>query len=135
VGFVSVTRYNRLAAREGSRLRADFARPFLLRNARLRAWSSRLPVEGSWRVDEGGWAELTLRCAACRRDERRLRSPHGGEDAPPDDASLSAALIEAEARAAGALLEGGCGHLAPLLEEDPVEIRELTALELLAGDP
>jgi hypothetical protein len=35
---------------------------------------------------------------------------------------------------AGAIKDSKCPHLAPLLGDDPPEVRDLTALELLAGE-
>jgi hypothetical protein len=113
----------------------------LARNARFRAWKGYgVPVEGGWRLgvpepmetpDEvfvGAWG--FIRCGLGCKPPR------------PEGLFLSVGeyvqgyryirgCVEAEER----ILRGyGCEHLRPLLtRRDPVEVRAITKLELLAG--
>jgi hypothetical protein len=95
----------------------------LRRNARLRAWAAfGLPVEGRWDNDDGAW-QLALKCRSCGSLDYRVYIPIPGR-------AVAEALAIAER---GAVEVKPCAHLAPLLTEDPEEVRGLTALELLAG--
>lgn len=99
----------------------DLAAELLRRNARLRAWREYgVPVEGGWK--EVGSRSLVARlwlnvnCGACGAYywERLMECSGGWRHEGPGRANP-------------------CPHLAPLLGEDPPEVEQLTALELLAG--
>jgi hypothetical protein len=89
--------------------------------ARLRAFKAYgTPVEGEWEETRGqnrmrlGPAMARLRCGTCR-------------------APLMLALCEPP-ESSWYRVYGGCHHLEPLLGEDPLEVRAILDLELLAGE-
>jgi hypothetical protein len=100
-----------------------FELALLRRNARLRAWRSYgVPIEGGWELHWSGLAWVRLSCQRCQ--DRRLEQP----------GHTSRGLAAAEAIALRRAAAQGCPHLAPLLEEDPLEVQAITELELL-GNP
>jgi hypothetical protein len=102
------------------------------RNAGLRAWRSYgVPLTGGWQRDEP--SVLLLGCSVCGVEDKRVL---------PSDATgerLQRLMRLSEIGAARTLLieeigRPACPHLAPLLGEDPPEVRAMHELELLAGE-
>ncbi len=94
------------------------------RNARFRAWASRVPIAGGWTFD-GIWLDLEIRCLACNGRATWRANPVTA----PDLESQEALAMWHEDRG-----DPLCPHFGELLcLEDPPEVQALTELELLAG--
>jgi hypothetical protein len=108
---------------------ANIERQVWYRNARFRAWASRLPLEARW-SHEVNCVSLQLSCVTCQRRSQQ-RS---------DLAALllvkapEKIFVFAEKKALRILREmHRCDHLEPLNQPDPEELSCLVELELLVG--
>lgn len=102
---------------------ADLHLEIARRNARLRAWRAHgAPVEGGWCLALHGSVKLSLRCEACPFAAGEVwAGPEHMEAVEHDEVSRLVRSCP-------------CPSLAPLLGPDPEEVRNLTGLELLAGE-
>jgi hypothetical protein len=115
----------------------------VLRNARLRAWHTYgVPIAGGWAVEPDGEPRLWLRCTTCGWEALGIISLgklSGGLSRGEVLETEEAGVLRRGAVRVGGILRvaerSPCEHLAPLLFTDPPEVRALTRLELLAGEP
>lgn len=103
----------------------EIEREIWRRNARFRAWSGQLSVEGIWQTGEAGTV-LRMGCRKCMLSTSGWRASHSHYQ-------LSTTFKLTEIECAQNLGRGGCPHLIPLQNPnpDPSEIQTLTQLELL----
>jgi hypothetical protein len=111
-------------------LHPDLERALWRRNARLRAWKAYgLPLTARWEEWKGEWRVIT-RCERCGRATLGYLAEH----LVPEYGYEKALALGEEVAFTDMIEEYRCPHLAPILEDDPQALQELTVLELLASE-